>query len=355
MGIVTLKNVSKIYPSSQGSIYAVRDVNLDIQAGEFYTILGSSGSGKTTILRLIGGLEIPDQGRVLIGDLDPIQQPLSPLPVRTILQNDILFPTMNSAENIAYPLTLAGVTATEIKQRVEAAIDSFQLEGLADRKPQELSTGQQQQVALARALIDRPLILLLDQALSAVDIKIREQVWRTLRELQNQNQITIVYVTHNQEEAMILSDRLAVLHDGKVEQVGTPREVYNHPSSLFVAQFLGKVNLLKGKVINSSTIDINGYLLDIQESSRNAEQKLVSGTEVNIMIRPEKLQINPRTLRDQEIAGTILSCTYVGQAWQYQVSTSMGLLNITKLSTGTGYTINRTVEISWSTEDCIIL
>ena len=355
MGIVNLENINKIYPSNQGSVYAVRDVNLDIQAGEFYSILGSSGSGKTTILRLIGGFEIPEQGRILIADQDITQEPPHQRNVHTVFQKYALFPHMNVIENIAYPLTVAGVTKIEIDQRVEEAIATFRLEGLADRKPNQLSGGQQQRVALARALIDRPKVLLLDEPLSALDAKIREEVRQELRELQKRTQITFIYVTHDQEEAMALSDRIAVMHDGRVEQIGTPSEIYNQPASLFVAKFIGKANLLKGKVINSSTVDINGYLLDVQGSFRNQYQKLVSGNEVTIMIRPERLQINPRTLRDQEITGKIINCTYIGQTREYQVITSMGVLSITKLATGTDYAIDNTVEISWSTEDCVVL
>lgn len=355
MGIVTLENVSKSYPSDQGSVYAVRDVNLDIQAGEFYSLLGSSGSGKTTTLRLIGGLEIPEQGRILIGDQDVTQQPPSQRHIHTVLQEYALSPSMNVAENIAYPLTLEGITQTEINQRVAESIATFRLEGLADRKPNQLSEGQQQRVALARALIDRPKVLLLDEPLSALDAKIRQEVRQELRELQKRTQITFIYVTHDQEEAMALSDRIAVMHDGKIEQIGTPSEIYNQPATLFVAKFIGKANLLTGKVINRKTVDINGYVLDIWEGARNSDQSSIPGTEVTVMIRPEKLQINPRTLKDQEITGKILNCTYRGQIREYQVSTSMGILNIVKLATGTDYAIDRTVEISWSTEDCVVL
>ncbi len=355
MGIVTLENVSKIYPSKLGDIYAVRDINLDIAAGEFYSLLGSSGSGKTTTLRLLGGFEIPEQGRILIGDEDVTQQPAHQRNVHTVFQKYALFPHMNVVENIAYPLTVAGVVKTEIDQRVAEAIATFRLEGLADRKPEQLSGGQQQRVALARALIDRPKVLLLDEPLSALDAKIREEVRQELRELQKRTQITFVYVTHDQEEAMALSDRIAVMHDGKVEQIGTPSEIYNQPATLFVAKFIGKANLLKGKLINSSTVEVNGYLLDIQGSFRNADQKLVTGSEVTVMIRPERLQINPRTLRDQEITGKIIDCTYIGQIREYQVSTSMGVLIVSKLATGTDYAIDSTIEISWSTEDCVVL
>jgi spermidine/putrescine ABC transporter ATP-binding subunit len=350
MGIVTLKNISKIYPSNQGNIYAVQDVNLEIQAGEFYSLLGSSGSGKTTILRLIGGFEMPEQGRVLLEDEDVTQQPPYQRNVHTVFQKYALFPHMTVTENIAYPLTVEGVTKVEIDQRVTEAIKTFRLQGLADRKPNQLSGGQQQRVALARALIDRPKVLLLDEPLSALDAKIRQEVRQELRELQKLTGLTFIYVTHDQEEAIALSDRIAVMHNGKVEQVGTPSEIYNQPASLFVAKFIGKANLFTGKIINSRTVDINGYVLDIPElKSQNP------GDQVTIMIRPERLQINPRTLRDQEITGKIVNCTYIGQTREYQIQTSMGLLNITKLATGTDYAVDSIVEISWSTEDCVVL
>lgn len=373
MGIVTLKNISKLYPSNQGNIYAVQDVNLEIQAGEFYSLLGSSGSGKTTILRLIGGFEMPEQGRVLLGDEDVTQQPPYQRNVHTVFQKYALFPHMTVTENIAYPLTVEGVTKLEIEQRVTEAIETFRLQGLADRKPNQLSGGQQQRVALARALINRPKVLLLDEPLSALDAKIRQEVRQELRELQKLTGITFIYVTHDQEEAIALSDRIAVMHDGKVEQVGTPSEIYNQPASLFVAKFIGKANLFTGKIINSRTVDINGYVLDIPELSNNSDNSGNSGNNlpnssqqtlknsrnpgdpVTVMIRPERLQINPRTLRDQEITGKIVNCTYIGQTREYQVQTSMGLLNITKLATGTDYAIDSIVEISWSTKDCVVL
>lgn len=377
MGIVTLKNISKIYPSNQGNIYAVQDVNLEIQAGEFYSLLGSSGSGKTTLLRLIGGFEMPEQGQVLLGEKDVTQQPPYQRNVHTVFQKYALFPHMTVTENIAYPLTVEGVTKVEIDQRVTEAIEIFRLQGLADRKPNQLSGGQQQRVALARALIDRPKVLLLDEPLSALDAKIRQEVRQELRELQKLTGITFIYVTHDQEEALALSDRIAVMHDGKVEQVGTPSEIYNQPASLFVAKFIGKANLLTGKIINSRTVDINGYVLDIPELSNTSNTSNTSGDTsdsdtdnstqqtlensrhpgdlVTVMIRPERLQINPRTLRDQEITGKIVDCTYIGQIREYQVQTSMGLLHITKLATGTDYAIDSIVEISWSTEDCVIL
>ncbi|NJL91312.1 MAG: ABC transporter ATP-binding protein [Coleofasciculaceae cyanobacterium SM2_1_6] len=381
MSLVTLKNISKIYPSKQGSVYAVEDVNLEIQAGEFYSLLGSSGSGKTTILRVIGGFEIPEQGRVFLGEEDVTQQPPYQRNVHTVFQKYALFPHMTVTENIAYPLTVAGVIQGEIDQRVTEAIETFRLQGLADRQPSQLSGGQQQRVALARALIDRPKVLLLDEPLSALDAKIRQEVRQELRELQKLTSITFIYVTHDQEEALALSDRIAVMHDGKVEQIGTPSDIYNQPASLFVAKFIGKANLLTGKIINSRTVDINGYVLDIPELSvnlgdldsldnsdnnlPNSEQQIAKeqiarksqnpSDQVTVMIRPERLQINPRTLRDQEITGKIVNCTYIGQTREYQVQTSMGLLIITKLATGTDYAIDSIVEISWSTEDCVVL
>lgn len=351
MGIVTLENVSKIYSSRQGNVYAVRDVNLDIQSGEFYSLLGSSASGKTTILRLIGGWEFPEQGRILVSNEDVTRQPYYKRNVHTVFQKYALFPHLTVAENITNPLALAGIPKTELAQRTVEAIATFRLEGLVDRKPSQLSGGQQQRVALAKAMIGRPKVLLLDEPLFALDVNIREEFRIGLRELQKHTQITCIYVTHNQEEAMILSDRLAVMHNGRVEQVGTPREIYDRPTSVFVAKFIGKSNLLTGKVINNRTVDINGYVLDIQTGN----QPLVKGEEVTVMIRPERLQINPRTLRDQEITGKIVNCTYSGQTKDYQVSTSMGVLNVTKLSTGTDYALNTTVEISWSTADCIVL
>jgi len=205
---VSLEGVSKIYPSSKGDVYAVRDVTVDVQAGEFFSILGSSGSGKTTTLRLIGGFETPEYGQVFLSEEDVTLKPPYLRDVHTVLKKYALFPQMNVTQNIAYPLSVQGVAKNEINHRVGELLKMFQIEELSDRIPSQLSGGQQQRVALARALINRPKVLLLDEPLSALDAKIREGVREELRDLQHKTNITFIYVTHDQEESLALSDRI---------------------------------------------------------------------------------------------------------------------------------------------------
>jgi ABC-type Fe3+/spermidine/putrescine transport system ATPase subunit len=273
--IVYLETISKIYPTANGEFYAVRDVTIEVQSGEFYALLGSSGSGKTTTLRVMGGFEIPDYGQVWIGGEDVTTLPPYRRNVHTVFQSYALFPHLTVAQNIAYPLTIAKTPKSEIAVAVAAALRMFRIEELGERRPTQLSGGQQQRVALARALIRRPKVLLLDEPLSALDAKIREEVRQELRELQRQTNLTFIYVTHDQEEAMALSDRIAVMHQGRVEQVGTPKEIYDFPASLFVAQFIGKANFLTGQVTNITApyaeIDVQGIRIKARIHHYNSQ------------------------------------------------------------------------------------
>lgn len=362
--IVFLDQVSKIYPTSKGEFYAARNVTIDVQAGEFYSLLGSSGSGKTTTLRLIGGFEIPEYGRVFIGGEEVTTLPPYRRNVHTVFQSYALFPHLTVAENIAYPLMIAKVPKAEIAPRVEESLRMFQIQGLGDRRPAQLSGGQQQRVALARALISRPKVLLLDEPLSALDAKIREEVRQELRDLQQQTKLTFIYVTHDQEEALALSDRIAVMHKGQVEQVGTPKEIYDRPSSLFVAQFIGKANFLTGQVIEQQA---DCFLVEVQGTPVKAtapSYKPTLGETVTLMIRPEQTQLLSISADDpqfrqldqdkfeNQIAGKITTVTYIGQLLQIQAETAIGNFTITQLS---GAEPSGEIRIAWSAQNCTII
>jgi putative spermidine/putrescine transport system ATP-binding protein len=238
---VRLAGLRKAY----GDVVAVDGVDLEIAAGEFFTMLGPSGSGKTTTLRLIAGFEHPDEGRVELGGADVTALPPYAREVNTVFQDYALFPHMTVAENIAYGLKVKGVRRPERKRRVDEALEMVRMSGYGGRKPAQLSGGQRQRVALARAIVNRPRVLLLDEPLGALDLKLRQEMQLELKRIQRDVGITFVYVTHDQEEALTMSDRLAVFNHGRIEQVGAPAEVYEHPHSEFIAGFVGVSNLLE--------------------------------------------------------------------------------------------------------------
>jgi putative spermidine/putrescine transport system ATP-binding protein len=238
---VRLAGVRKAY----GEVVAVDGVDLEIAAGEFFTLLGPSGSGKTTTLRLIAGFERPDEGRVDLGGVDVTDEPPYARDVNTVFQDYALFPHMTVADNVAYGLRVRGVPRRDRRARVDDVLGRMRLPGLGERKPAQLSGGQRQRVALARALVNRPRVLLLDEPLGALDLKLRQEMQLFLKSLQQDLGITFVYVTHDQDEALTMSDRLAVFDRGRIQQVGSPAEVYERPASAFVAGFVGVSNLLE--------------------------------------------------------------------------------------------------------------
>jgi putative spermidine/putrescine transport system ATP-binding protein len=243
---VTLDRVSCIFGSPGHEVRAVDGVSLTIEPGEFFTLLGPSGSGKTTCLRMIGGFTLPTAGRVLIGGEDVTLRPPYARPVNTVFQDYALFPHMNIRDNVAYGLMVRKIDKDERRQRAQELLALVQLEGVGDRRPAQLSGGQRQRVALARALINEPQVLLLDEPLGALDLKLREQMQTELKALQRTLGITFLFITHDQHEALSMSDRIGVFANGRLEQVGTPHAVYNAPATRFVAQFVGAANVLDG-------------------------------------------------------------------------------------------------------------
>src|SRR6186997_963154 len=237
---ISLEDVGKRF----GDVVAVRETNLDIRDGEFFSMLGPSGCGKTTTLRMIAGFEVPDEGRVVLRGADVTNVPPNQRNVNTVFQHYALFPHMSVVDNVSFGLELKRVPRGERRDRVKQMLQVVQLEGMEKRKPQQLSGGQQQRVALARALVNRPAALLLDEPLGALDVKLRKQMQLELKRIQSELGTTFVYVTHDQDEALSMSDRIAVMNHGRVEQIAGPREIYEHPATAFVADFIGSLNAL---------------------------------------------------------------------------------------------------------------
>jgi len=292
---VKLVGVSKTF----GVTWAVRDLTLQVEQGIFYSLLGPSGCGKTTTLRLIAGFEQPTAGQVLIRGIDVAGLPPYRRDVNTVFQSYALFPHMSVADNIAYGLRQRHVSRSEIRRRVDQALEMVRLTGAKERRPAELSGGQQQRVALARALINRPTVLLLDEPLSALDLKLRKEMQSELKALQHTVGITFIYVTHDQEDAITLSNRIAVMNAGQLEQEGTPTEVYERPQTRFVADFIGLTNFIAGTVHESFTDRSGGassqavaVSTSIGEIICGGQQpQVASGERVTLTLRPEKLQV----------------------------------------------------------------
>jgi spermidine/putrescine transport system ATP-binding protein len=319
---VELMGVTKRYGSARG----VEDVDLQVRHGEFYSLLGPSGCGKTTTLRLIAGFEQPDQGRVLIGGRDVASLPPYRRDVNTVFQHYALFPHMTVEENVAFGLEEKKVAADELKRRTRAALEMVQLGALGERKPRQLSGGQQQRVALARALVNRPTVLLLDEPLGALDLKLRKEMQVELKVLQQQVGITFVYVTHDQEEALTMSDRIAVMADGRIQQEGSPREIYEHPGTRFVAEFIGMSNFFVGEVVAQekdrvlvqTTDSLKVWCLSAGASS--------PGTQVTVAVRPEKIEISAArpTSAVNVWSGRVVAGTFLGEQTEYRVRTDEG-------------------------------
>ena len=306
--LLTITGLKKSYDQTE----VLTDINLDIQHGEFLTLLGPSGCGKTTLLRLIAGFEQPSAGTIQLDGVQMAGLPADKRPVNMVFQQYALFPHMSVAQNVAYGLTLKKVPKDEIQTRVHAALAMVQLEHLANRKPQDLSGGQQQRVAIARAVINRPKILLLDEPLSALDYKLRMQMQSELKRLQRELGITFIFVTHDQEEALSMSDRIAVMKDGKFQQIGTPIDIYETPANLFTAKFIGETNLFRAQVkgvypnqpdrdgqITNGRIEVEVCEAQAQatpQTLRNLRRPKVAnnvkvGDMVNLLLRPEDLRI----------------------------------------------------------------
>jgi len=312
-------------------VIAVDDLSLEIERGGFFSMLGPSGCGKTTTLRMIGGFEEATSGTIYLGDADVTGLPPFKRDVNTVFQNYALFPHLNVFENVAFGLRRKKASDADIRTRVAAMLELVELPGYEARKPSQLSGGQQQRVALARALINHPRVLLLDEPLGALDLKLRKQMQLELKRIQTEVGITFIYVTHDQEEAMTMSDRIAVMRAGRIEQLGNPEELYERPRTAFVAGFLGVSNLLDGDVVGRDGALAAVRLRD--GTVLRAPSELVNGAgQVRVGVRPEKLRVvavEDGTPADDEkglnqLGGTILDASYIGVSTQYLVETADG-------------------------------
>jgi spermidine/putrescine transport system ATP-binding protein len=343
-------------------VRAVDRISMDIRSGEFFSMLGPSGCGKTTTLRMIGGFELPTGGRIELRGRDVTTDPPDKRPVNMVFQNYALFPHLDVGANVAFGLRRKGVERGETARRVAEALDLVHLSGYDRRRPNQLSGGQQQRVALARALVNRPNVLLLDEPLGALDLKLRKQLQVELKRVQTEVGITFVYVTHDQEEALTMSDRIAVMHAGRVEQLGTPEDLYERPRTRFVADFIGTTNLLAGTV-DSIDGDCAVIRFGGGELGSTAASELSVGQAVELSLRPEAVALRaldaaaaPRAALVPALAGTIEQAAYLGNIVQYLVRTAGGL-SITALTPKTGLRIpvGDPVDISWSPGDALVL
>src|SRR5262245_61588780 len=300
---------------------AVDRLSLDIAAGEFFALLGPSGCGKTTLLRMLAGFERPDEGRILLDGEDIVGIPPYERPVNLMFQSYALFPHMTVEGNVAFGLRQESLPKEEIAERVRAMLALVQLDAFARRKPHQLSGGQRQRVALARALVKRPKLFLLDEPLAALDKKLRSETQFELMELQERLKLTFIVVTHDQEEAMTMADRIGVMQHGRLAQVGTPGEIYEQPSSRWVAEFIGDANILEGRIGGDSTVEAPGVgRIKIAQAAG-----LSPGAHVYVAIRPEKIRIE-RTRQAQEnvLAGEVIDIGYLGDLSVYKVKLDSG-------------------------------
>ncbi len=306
---VELVNVIKRF----GDVVAVNDVSLKIEDGEFFSLLGPSGCGKTTSLRMIAGLETVTAGEILLRGETMREMPPFKRPVNTVFQNYALFPHLNVERNVAFGLEMKKVPKEEIKTRVAEALEMVRMPDMARRRPSQLSGGQQQRIALARALVNRPEVLLLDEPLGALDLKLRKAMQLELKQLQEQVGITFIYVTHDQEEALTMSDRIAVMNEGKVLQIGSPEEIYERPGTRFVADFIGETNFLEGTVAEINGEDIVVSLEDQAMVNAHCNVPVQMGQAVSVVIRPEKFSLG----EDGMVKGRVEATIYIGTDTRY--------------------------------------
>jgi spermidine/putrescine transport system ATP-binding protein len=342
---------------------AVRDLNLEIREGEFFSLLGPSGCGKTTSLRMLAGFEEPDAGRILLRGEDVTDQPPNRRNVNMVFQNYELFPHMTVFGNVAYGLRLRKVREPQLSERVHEMLRVVRVDGLENRGARQLSGGQQQRVALARALVNRPAVLLLDEPLSALDVKLRKQMQLELKAIQSRLGTTFVYVTHDQEEALLMSDRIGIMNHGRLLQVATPREIYNSPADAFVADFVGSLNAFDFRVD-----EMADGMATMRPSSGDAISVAFPGTAevgaaARVAVRPERMRIMPvesdasATDGGARLAGLVAGVDYVGSTTTYRVDTSVGSMSVEEPNDtlAPDYEVGRRVLVTWATDAAFVL
>ena len=309
--IIELRHISKVY--SDNGFKAVDDFNLEVKRGEFVTFLGPSGCGKTTTLRMIAGFEMPTSGEILLNGEDISQLPANKRPINTVFQRYALFPHMNIYDNIAFGLKLKKLPKEEIRKKVKSVLDIVDLEGFENRKISTLSGGQQQRIAIARALVNEPEILMLDEPLGALDLKMRQEMQIELKHMHDELGITFIYVTHDQEEALTMSDKIVVLSEGRIQQIGTPEDIYNEPQNAFVADFIGESNIFKGIMTGHMKVRFcGGEFIGMDD--------VPEGTLVDVVVRPEDVIITKP--EDGIIEGEVVSVIFKGM--HYEVTVESG-------------------------------
>jgi spermidine/putrescine transport system ATP-binding protein len=343
-----------------GKVEAVHDVSVTIGEGEFFSLLGPSGCGKTTTLRMIAGFELPDEGSIVLQERDVTSISPNRRPVNMVFQQYALFPHMSIYDNVAFGLKVKRVPRQEHRDRVREILRVVELEGLERRRTRQLSGGQQQRVALARALVNRPAALLLDEPLGALDVKLRKQMQLELKRIQSELGTTFVHVTHDQEEALAMSDRIAVMNGGRVEQIGSPREIYEHPQTAFVADFIGSLNALELTVEEL----VGGYaLMRLGEDERivvRVGSRARAGDMLRIAVRPERIRIGGlESAADggSRLEGTIVEIVYLGMYTQLHIETGAGRVICHRLADESLATLRpgARVEVSWDADHASIL
>ncbi|GEM78035.1 spermidine/putrescine ABC transporter ATP-binding protein PotA [Vibrio superstes] len=320
--VIRLTGVSKSFDGKE----IIGNLNLDVNHGEFLTILGPSGCGKTTVLRMIAGFETVDNGNILLAEQDVTDVPAEQRHVNTVFQSYALFPHMTVFENVAFGLRMQKVAEADIEPRVMEALQMVRLGAMSQRKPSQLSGGQQQRVAIARAVVNKPKVLLLDESLSALDYKLRKQMQMELKQLQRQLGITFIFVTHDQEEALSMSDRIIVMRDGVVEQDGTPREIYEEPKNLFVARFIGEINVFDA--IAKERLDEKRIRATIEgvDSVVYFDQPIIENEKLRVLLRPEDLRLEEiRESEQKGIVGHVIERTYKGMTLDSVIELESGL------------------------------
>jgi len=343
---VRLQGLSK---SFAGAIKALDRVSLDIGAGEFFALLGPSGCGKTTTLRLVAGFETPDEGRIVVGGRDVTEMPVHRRDMGVIFQSYALFPHRTVAENVGFGLRMRRIPRQEIDRRVSAALAQVALTGLEGRRPAQLSGGQQQRVALARAIVIEPPVLLCDEPLGALDRRLRQQMQFELKQLQKQLGVTLLFVTHDQEEALALSDRIAVMNAGRIEQVGAPAEIYERPRTRFVADFVGEINIIDGTWSAGRLLAADGQAMPAPAAVGRAGPGAIA-------IRPERTMMTapPAGL----LSGRIVTANFLGGQTLYRIAAESGASILVKEGRGEGNfarAIGERVGVLWRAEDAVVL
>lgn len=309
--IIELRHISKVY--SDNGFKAVDDFNLEVKRGEFVTFLGPSGCGKTTTLRMIAGFEMPTSGEILLNGEDISQLPANKRPINTVFQRYALFPHMNIYDNIAFGLKLKKLPKEEIRKKVKRVLDIVDLEGFENRKISTLSGGQQQRIAIARALVNEPEILMLDEPLGALDLKMRQEMQIELKHMHDELGITFIYVTHDQEEALTMSDKIVVLSEGRIQQIGTPEDIYNEPQNAFVADFIGESNIFKGIMTGHMKVRFcGGEFMGMDD--------VAEGTLVDVVVRPEDVIITKP--EDGVVEGEVVSVIFKGMHYEVTVESA---------------------------------